>query len=271
LDTGLPSTTFLLNGATTASWIFNGTGLTNLRARLNPVIAGTGTATLKFQAGSLGTESIVSALISDGTNGPVGVTAGNALKVDGSATTQPVSGTITANAGSGTFTVGGTVTSNQGTPAATANRWPVQITDGTNLGTVKPASTSPALADTAQVMNLSPNPSPVCTTVQAISQTASAQVITGTAAQFLYICAIHFFSATAQNISIVEGTGTVCATGIAALYGATTADMPVAANGGMAPTAGLPYMKTKTAADNLCILQSGTGKISGMISYVSRP
>lgn len=34
----------------------------------------------------------------------------NALKVDGSAVTQPVSGTVTANAGSGTFTIAGAVT-----------------------------------------------------------------------------------------------------------------------------------------------------------------
>lgn len=37
------------------------------------------------------------------------------LHVDGSGVTQPVSGTVTANAGSGTFTVGGTVTANAGT------------------------------------------------------------------------------------------------------------------------------------------------------------
>jgi hypothetical protein len=35
------------------------------------------------------------------------VTASNALKVDGSAVTQPISGTVTANAGTGTFTVAG--------------------------------------------------------------------------------------------------------------------------------------------------------------------
>ena len=38
-----------------------------------------------------------------------------AIKVDGSAVTQPVSGTVTANAGSGTFTISGTVTANAGT------------------------------------------------------------------------------------------------------------------------------------------------------------
>lgn len=45
---------------------------------------------------------------------------------------QAVSGTVTANAGSGTFTVGGTVTSTQGTAAALASGWPVKVTDGTN-------------------------------------------------------------------------------------------------------------------------------------------
>jgi hypothetical protein len=39
----------------------------------------------------------------------------------------------------GTTTVAGTVTGNQGTPASTANRWPTQITDGTDLALVTAA------------------------------------------------------------------------------------------------------------------------------------
>ncbi len=46
---------------------------------------------------------------------PLSLTTAGALRVDASATTQPVSGTVTANAGSGTFTVAGTVTANIGT------------------------------------------------------------------------------------------------------------------------------------------------------------
>lgn len=45
------------------------------------------------------------------------VTAAGALKVDASATTQPVSGTVTAN---------------QGAAAVLAGAWPVQLTDGTS-------------------------------------------------------------------------------------------------------------------------------------------
>jgi hypothetical protein len=52
-------------------------------------------------------------------------------------------------AGSGTTTVTGTVTANQGTPNSTANRWPVQITDGTDLALVTAAGEVNVLA-TAQ-------------------------------------------------------------------------------------------------------------------------
>lgn len=65
---------------------------------------------------------------------------GNSITVDGVVAvsnfpaTQPVSGTVTAN---------------QGTPAATADRWPVQITDGTDLALVTPAGEQNVIA-TAQ-------------------------------------------------------------------------------------------------------------------------
>lgn len=50
------------------------------------------------------------------------VTASSALKVDGSAVTQPISGTVTANAGTGTFTVSGAVTQ--------SGTWTVRNEDG---------------------------------------------------------------------------------------------------------------------------------------------
>lgn len=61
--------------------------------------------------------------ITDGSNGPAAVTAANALKVDGSAVTQPVSGTVTttppANASTNLAQVGGTnVSTGTGTGGA---------------------------------------------------------------------------------------------------------------------------------------------------------
>lgn len=60
------------------------------------------------------------------------VSVAGALKVDGSAVTQPVSGSVTAS---------GTVTSNQGTAAATANAWPHKLVDtgGVNVATISAA------------------------------------------------------------------------------------------------------------------------------------
>lgn len=53
------------------------------------------------------------------------LTTAGALRVDGSAVTQPISGTITANAGTGTFTVSGTVAATQ------SGTWNVNNISGT--------------------------------------------------------------------------------------------------------------------------------------------
>lgn len=97
-----------------------------------------------------------------------GIASMTALKVDGSAVTQPVSGTVSAT---------------QGTAAALGGAWPVKvtdgtntmptmdaasragfykITDGTNTAAVKAASTPAVAADPALVVALSPN-NPVTT------------------------------------------------------------------------------------------------------------
>lgn len=109
--------------------------------------------------------------LTDGTD-TADVTAAGALKVDGSAVTQPVSD------GGGSLTVDGTVTSNQGTAAALSGFWPVRhtdgvnatpagdavsraifekITDGTNIAAVKAASTAATTTDPALVVAVSPN------------------------------------------------------------------------------------------------------------------
>lgn len=107
-----------------------------------------------------------------------------------------------------------------------------------------------------------------------IGQTASATVITGTSAKKLYICSINLVAADAENVGVVEGTGTVCATGIGTVPGlnaGTTAanGWNFAANGGLAFGSGIASIAATTVnADNLCILQSASGRVSGGISYV---
>jgi hypothetical protein len=68
------------------------------------------------------------------------------VKVDGSAVTQPVSGTVTANAGTGTMAV-----------SAASLPLPAGAATSANQSTVKAASTSAATTDTSSVVQLSPN------------------------------------------------------------------------------------------------------------------
>src|SRR5215472_12155026 len=56
-----------------------------------------------------------------------------------------------------------------------------------------------------------------------ISQTTSTQLITGRPNTRTYICSFFYNGADAENLSLVEGTGSVCATNTFALVGATTA------------------------------------------------
>jgi hypothetical protein len=104
-----------------------------------------------------------------------------------------------------------------------------------------------------------------------ISQTASAQLVTGTSAKKIYICSINLVTAGANNVAMVEGTGTTCATGIAGMAGGSTAatGWNFAANGGLTQGNGQgSVMAEATNADNLCLLQSAAVQLSGSIGYV---
>lgn len=74
----------------------------------------------------------------------------------------------------GTVTVAGTVMSNQGTPGTTANRWPIQITDGTDLALVSAAG--------ALAVDGSGVTQPVSGTITANAGTGSFTVAQATAA-----------------------------------------------------------------------------------------
>jgi hypothetical protein len=106
-----------------------------------------------------------------------------------------------------------------------------------------------------------------------ISQTANTQLVAGTASKKIYVCSIHVVAAAATNVAVVEGTGSVCATGTAGVsgFGGATAatGWNFAANGGIALGNGDSSLGAEgTSGDNLCIFNSGSGQVSGGISYV---
>jgi hypothetical protein len=130
----------------------------------------------------------------------------------------------------------------------------IKITDGTNFLVVDPCK-----GQTKLYAN--------------ISQTANTQLVTGTASKKIYVCSIHVVAAAAADVAVVEGTGTVCATGTAGVsgFGGATAatGWNFAANGGIVVGNGDSSLGAEvTGGDNLCIFNSGSGQVSGGISYV---
>lgn len=114
-----------------------------------------------------------------------------------------------------------------------------------------------------------------CNSSAPISQIASAQLITANnSSMFTYICSIEYATGgTAQTGSLVEGTGTTCGTNTAALMGGTTAaaggpisSSPVQIGGGVGY-----ILKTATAGDNVCLLQSSTARTGGYVTYAQEP
>lgn len=106
-----------------------------------------------------------------------------------------------------------------------------------------------------------------------ISLTAGGQLITGVTGKTTYICSLHLVSATAQNIALVSGTGTTCATGTAGIAGGATAatGWNLAANQSLVlGNGGLWILATATTGQNVCLLLSGTGQTSGAIQFVQQ-
>jgi hypothetical protein len=106
-----------------------------------------------------------------------------------------------------------------------------------------------------------------------ISQTGNTQVVAGTASKKIYVCSIHVVTAAAANVAVVEGTGSVCGTGTAGVsgFGGATAatGWNFVANGGIALGNGDSSLGAEgTSGDNLCVFNSGSGQVSGGISYV---
>lgn len=139
--------------------------------------------------------------------------------------------------------------------------------NGSTLEPVSVKSSIPFPSDNALIVNQSPVASPVCTSKIGFSQTASARIVLGALNKRVFVCGIVLISATAQSVSLVEGSGTTCIAGIIGVIGGSTASLSLAANGGFTNTSDRPWLMSN-AGNDLCLLQSGTGNVSGVVTYV---
>jgi hypothetical protein len=105
------------------------------------------------------------------------------------------------------------------------------------------------------------------------SLTARGVLIAAAASKKNYICAITVVAGAAEIANVVEGTGTTCQTGTAAIAGSTTAanGMSFAANGGWSSAGGnATVLAGKTANVDTCLVPSGSNRLSGFVTYVQR-
>jgi len=98
-------------------------------------------------------------------------------------------------------------------------------------------------------------------------------MIAGVSAKQTYLCGVFLIAGAADNLNIVEGTGSNCSSISAGLIGGTTAatGAQLAANSGFVVFGGGYWVaKTATAADNVCFMSASVIQVSGVIKYVQQ-
>lgn len=107
-----------------------------------------------------------------------------------------------------------------------------------------------------------------------LNLTANTQLIAGTSGKQTYVCFIQFgLGSTADNIAMVEGTGTICGTTTVGMAGGNTSATGWNLQGYGSVTAGegLAWaFKTATTGDSVCFLVSSASQVSGVVQYVQQ-
>lgn len=180
------------------------------------------------------------------------------------------------------FQAGGALAANQSVNVAQVNGVATQV----NTGAVGTGSQRVAVGtDTATIAGSAPGTQDVipmgCAgqtianttyTPFTLASTTSLKLVTKVSAKKVYICSINIVSAAANNVALIEGTKvtTDCDTSTAGLAGGTTAatGWNFAANGGLTLGNGQGIIaKSGTANFDVCLLASGSGQLSGGITW----
>lgn len=108
-----------------------------------------------------------------------------------------------------------------------------------------------------------------CTITLPISTSSSADLYTSK--QRMRICSVVLVNGgTGQSVSLVEGTGSTCGTGTAALIGGTSASAVMPVSGILTAVSPTPWLIAAAPQDHLCILLSGSSNLSGTITLEDR-
>jgi trimeric autotransporter adhesin len=102
-------------------------------------------------------------------------------------------------------------------------------------------------------------------------------LVAGVSAKKIYVCSLSLISSGAIAVSLSEGSGTTCGTSAqagvigVATNGTAANGLSLAANGGLTlGNGGGTVAATATAANYLCLFQSGTTQMAGNLTYVQQ-
>ena len=114
----------------------------------------------------------------------------------------------------------------------------------------------------------------LCDNFKAVSISTNTQIVTAANANtFINICSYNLNASAALTFSIVEGTGTTCATNTLAIVGGTTAaagpSLGIAGTINYGGGSGV-IAKTAVAGDNVCIFPSA-GTLAGVVGWTPTP
>ena len=114
----------------------------------------------------------------------------------------------------------------------------------------------------------------VKTTVPIASAAGTSLLVAGVSVQKVYVCSLSLIAAAAAVVNVVEQAGVCTSVSSAtAMIGSTTVanGMSLAANGGLTFGNGAGTIAvTATAADYVCLAQSGTTALAGSMTYVQQ-
>jgi hypothetical protein len=238
----------------TSPWVVSGTVTSNIGTTgglaLDTTVAALQVAQASTTAGEKGTLTMgavttAAPTYTTGQTDPISLTTAGALRVDGSGTTQPVSGTVTANAGTGTFTVG-------------------QAT-GTNLHVVVDSGTTVVTQPTAANLNATVVGSGNFTVVQPTGTNLHTVVDSGTVTANIGTTNGLALDATVAKLTLAQASTTAGETG-PLIQGAVTTAAPAYTTGQTDPLS-LTTAGSLRVVDNSTVAQASTtsGQTGGLI------
>lgn len=106
-----------------------------------------------------------------------------------------------------------------------------------------------------------------------LSTGATQTIVPGVLNEKVYICKLFLQTSSANNVAIVEGTGTNCSTVSAGIFGGTTSGTGfiMGANGNLSMNGDASaWGVTATPGDQICLINSASTQLSGVMVTVTQ-